>query len=93
MANGRFMVNCGGVGGGPSPTDGSTDPETFWSDESWLLNPAMKALSEAFPGQVMLLFLISLFVVVSSLFHALHCSAFCSVKLKEIFICYRTIET
>lgn len=51
------MVNCGGVGGGPS----ATGPETLLSGKSWLLNPAMKALSEAFPGQVMLLFLISLF--------------------------------
>ncbi|XP_027922590.1 uncharacterized protein LOC114180464 isoform X3 [Vigna unguiculata] len=48
MANGRFMVNCGGVGGGPS----ATGPETLLSGKSWLLNPAMKALSEAFPGQV-----------------------------------------
>ncbi|KAG5025626.1 hypothetical protein AAZX31_08G159800 [Glycine max] len=51
MANGRFMVNCGGVGGGPSAVDGSTDQETS-SDESWLLNPALQALSKAFPGQV-----------------------------------------
>ena len=40
MANGRFMVNCGGVGGGPSAVDGSTDQETS-SDESWLLKPAV----------------------------------------------------
>ncbi|KAL9321952.1 hypothetical protein ACSQ67_010005 [Phaseolus vulgaris] len=52
MADGRFMVNCAGVSGGPSATDGSTDPETLSSDESCLLNPAMKALSKAFPGQL-----------------------------------------
>ncbi|BAT93098.1 probable polyamine aminopropyl transferase [Vigna umbellata] len=52
MANGRFMVNCGGVGGGPSARDESTHPETLWSGKSWLSNPAMKALSKAFPGQV-----------------------------------------
>ncbi|CAJ1958277.1 unnamed protein product [Sphenostylis stenocarpa] len=51
MADGRFMVNCGGVGGGPSAMDESTDPEILPS-ESWLLNPALKALSKAFPGQL-----------------------------------------
>lgn len=54
MANGRFMVNCGGIDGGSSVMDGSTDP----SDDLWLLNPAMKALSKAFPGQVRLPLLI-----------------------------------
>ncbi|KAK7271378.1 hypothetical protein RJT34_27216 [Clitoria ternatea] len=52
MANGRFMVNCGGVDGGPRAMDGSTDTEILSSDESWLLNPALKALSKAFPGQL-----------------------------------------
>jgi len=48
MANGRFMVNCGGIDG----VDGITDPENLSNDEAWLLNAAMKALSKAFPGQV-----------------------------------------
>ncbi|KAL2330948.1 hypothetical protein Fmac_018529 [Flemingia macrophylla] len=52
MANGRFMVNCGGSDGGPNAIDGSTDPELLSSDESWLLNPALRALAKAFPGQL-----------------------------------------
>ncbi|RDY14082.1 speE, partial [Mucuna pruriens] len=52
MANGRFMVNCGGIGGGSSAMEGSADPKNLSSDESWLLNPALKALSNAFPGQI-----------------------------------------
>ena len=71
MANGLFMVNCGGVGGGPSAVDGSTDQETS-SDESWLLNPALQALSKAFPGQVMLLLLMALGLLLFLLLHALH---------------------
>ncbi|XP_029126053.1 uncharacterized protein LOC109792768 isoform X2 [Cajanus cajan] len=51
MANGRFMVNCGGSDGGPNAMDGTTDSEIPSSDESWLLNPALRALSKAFPGQ------------------------------------------
>ncbi|KAK7401576.1 hypothetical protein VNO78_13166 [Psophocarpus tetragonolobus] len=47
MADGRFMVNCGGVGGGPCAMDGSTNPY-----KSWLLNPALETLSKAFPGQL-----------------------------------------
>lgn len=57
MANGRFMVNCGGIDGGSSIMDGCTDPQISSSDETWLLNPAMKALSKVFPGQVGLLLL------------------------------------
>ncbi|CAL0326338.1 unnamed protein product [Lupinus luteus] len=52
MPNGRFMVNCGGIDGGSSVIDARTDPELLSSDETWFLNPAMKALSKAFPGQV-----------------------------------------
>ncbi|XP_061353955.1 uncharacterized protein LOC133298641 [Gastrolobium bilobum] len=52
MTNGRFMVNCGGNDGGSSVSDGSTDPEILSNDEIWLLNPTLKALSTAFPGQL-----------------------------------------
>ncbi|GAU33262.1 hypothetical protein TSUD_279360 [Trifolium subterraneum] len=45
MANGRFMVNCGGI-------DGSSDSNKLSNDEAWLLNSAIKALSKAFPGQL-----------------------------------------
>lgn len=48
MANGRFMVNCGGIDG----VDGSTDPKKLSNDEAWLLNAAIKALLKAFPGQL-----------------------------------------
>ncbi|XP_027340521.1 uncharacterized protein LOC113853971 isoform X2 [Abrus precatorius] len=52
MTNGRFMVNCGGINGGSGALDVSIYPGNFSSDESWLLNPALKALSKAFPGQL-----------------------------------------
>lgn len=52
MANGRFMVNCGGIDVSSSVAFGSNDPESLSNDEAWLLNAAMKALSKAFPGQV-----------------------------------------
>ncbi|XP_019443668.1 PREDICTED: uncharacterized protein LOC109347968 isoform X3 [Lupinus angustifolius] len=52
MPNGRFMVNCGGIDGGSSVIDARNDPELLTSDETWFLNPALKALSKAFPGQV-----------------------------------------
>ncbi|CAJ2659048.1 uncharacterized protein LOC123900057 isoform X2 [Trifolium pratense] len=45
MANGRFMVNCGGI-------DRSSDTENLSNDEAWLLNSAIRALSKAFPGQL-----------------------------------------
>ncbi|XP_015932584.1 uncharacterized protein LOC107458885 isoform X1 [Arachis duranensis] len=45
MPDGRFMVNCGGI-------DGESSPESLLSDETWLLNPTLKALSKAFPGQL-----------------------------------------
>ncbi|XP_050223066.1 uncharacterized protein LOC126673121 [Mercurialis annua] len=41
MPNGRFMVNCGGISEKPDNADGT-----------WMENPTVKALSEAFPGQV-----------------------------------------
>ncbi|XP_065847897.1 uncharacterized protein [Euphorbia lathyris] len=43
MAGGRFMVNCGGVYETSSPKS---------VDENWVNNSTLKALSEAFPGQV-----------------------------------------
>ncbi|CAK8532144.1 unnamed protein product [Lathyrus sativus] len=52
MANGRFMVNCGGIDVDSSVAFGSNDPENLSNDEAWSLNAAMKALSKAFPGQV-----------------------------------------
>ncbi|CAI8589663.1 unnamed protein product [Vicia faba] len=52
MANGRFMVNCGGIDADSSVAFGTSDPESLSNDEAWLLNTAMKALSKAFPGQV-----------------------------------------
>lgn len=52
MANGRLMVNCGGIDEGSSVVDGSTGLDNLSNDEAWLLNSALKALSKAFPGQV-----------------------------------------
>ncbi|XP_028799649.1 uncharacterized protein LOC114754959 isoform X2 [Neltuma alba] len=49
MPGGRFMVNCGGLDGGSDASDG-VDSETSSSDRIWLQNPALKALSRAFPG-------------------------------------------
>ncbi|KAI9116284.1 hypothetical protein K1719_012451 [Acacia pycnantha] len=43
------MMNCGGLdGGADAPDDASVDSETL----IWLQNPALKALSRAFPGQL-----------------------------------------
>ena len=55
MPDGRFMVNCGGIDGGSNPTDANAYPENIPSDNTWLQNPTLKALSKAFPGQVGLL--------------------------------------
>ncbi|KAK7243671.1 hypothetical protein RIF29_38480 [Crotalaria pallida] len=52
MPNGRFMVNCGGIDGGSGVMDSSTDIVSLSSDETWILNPTLKALSKAFPGQL-----------------------------------------
>ncbi|XP_012567375.1 uncharacterized protein [Cicer arietinum] len=52
MANGRLMVNCGGIDEGSSVVDGSTGLDNLSNDEAWLLNSALKALSKAFPGQL-----------------------------------------
>lgn len=46
MANGRLMVNCGaGEEGSPAKDVGS-------QDDAWRLNATIRALCEAFPGQV-----------------------------------------
>lgn len=43
------MVNCGGIDG-TDVNNGIVHPNN--TDDSWVYNPAIKALSEAFPGQV-----------------------------------------
>lgn len=52
MPNGRLMVNCGGVDGASDVRDGTAHPKNTSSDDSWLQNSTIKALSKAFPGQV-----------------------------------------
>ncbi|CAB4276889.1 unnamed protein product [Prunus armeniaca] len=52
MPNGRLMVNCGGVDGASDVRDGTAHPKNISSDDSWLQNSTIKALSKAFPGQV-----------------------------------------
>ncbi|KAI5445476.1 uncharacterized protein LOC127135064 isoform X1 [Lathyrus oleraceus] len=52
MANGRLMVNCGGIDASSSVAFASSDPGNLSNDEAWLLNAAMKALSKAFPGEL-----------------------------------------
>ncbi|XP_062016030.1 uncharacterized protein LOC133732483 [Rosa rugosa] len=49
MPKGRLMVNCGGIDG-TDVNNGIVHPNN--TDDSWVYNPAIKALSEAFPGQV-----------------------------------------
>ncbi|KAK8649211.1 hypothetical protein V6N13_129945 [Hibiscus sabdariffa] len=48
MPYGRLMVNCGGVS--ESSIDGKVNHQSV--DEIWILNSTIKALAEAFPGQV-----------------------------------------
>ncbi|GMI64802.1 hypothetical protein HRI_000149500 [Hibiscus trionum] len=48
MPNGRLMVNCGGVS--ESSIDGKVHHQSV--DEIWIQNSTIKALAEAFPGQV-----------------------------------------
>ncbi|XP_054816556.1 uncharacterized protein LOC129316254 [Prosopis cineraria] len=52
MPGGRFMVNCGGTYGGSDASDASSDSETSSSDGIWFKNPALNALSKAFPRQL-----------------------------------------
>ena len=46
------MVNCGGIDCGSEVYSGNLHPTNISTDGSWIENPAMKALSEAFTGQV-----------------------------------------
>ncbi|OAY54380.1 uncharacterized protein LOC110610508 [Manihot esculenta] len=50
MPNGRFMVNCGGIYEKSDTTNGIIHPKLV--DATWAENTTIKALSEAFPGQV-----------------------------------------
>lgn len=54
MPNGRFMVNCGGIYEKSDTTNGIIHPKLV--DATWAENTTIKALSEAFPGQVWHLF-------------------------------------
>lgn len=47
MPNGRIMVNCGGMTGGSD-----VDPRSASSNCSLVQNSTIKALSEAFAGEV-----------------------------------------
>lgn len=47
MPNGRIMVNCGGTSGGSE-----VDPRSTSSNGSLVQNSTIKALSEAFAGEV-----------------------------------------
>lgn len=53
MPGGRFMVNCGGVS--ESSLVGKVQHQSI--DDIWMQNSTIKALAEAFPGQVCCLFL------------------------------------
>lgn len=77
MANGRFMVNCGGIDASSSVAFASSDPGNLSNDEAWLLNAAMKALSKAFPGEVSFSFW---FFIIS---HIVLCD-FLNVILEEV---------
>ncbi|XP_050368533.1 uncharacterized protein LOC126786679 [Argentina anserina] len=52
MPEGRLMVNCGGIDSESDVNNGTVHPTNLSTDSSWVQNPAIKALSEAFPGQV-----------------------------------------
>lgn len=52
MPEGRLMVNCGGIDCASDVNNGTVNPTNTSTDGSWVNNPAIKALSEAFPGQV-----------------------------------------
>lgn len=50
MPNGRIMVNCAGIEEEKVVTN--EKPKLVLGDSVWMLNPTIKVLSEAFPGQV-----------------------------------------
>lgn len=52
MPKGRVMVNCGGIDGTPDLNNGTVHPNSISTDDSWVQNLTIQALSEAFPGQV-----------------------------------------
>lgn len=52
MPNGRLMVNCGGASGASDVIDETIDPRDSSTNDTWLHNATIKALSKAFPGQV-----------------------------------------
>ncbi|KAK9937295.1 hypothetical protein M0R45_014095 [Rubus argutus] len=52
MPKGRLMVNCGGIDGTPDLNNGTVHPNSISTDDSWVQNLTIQALSEAFPGQV-----------------------------------------
>uniref|UniRef100_A0A5B6YUK6 S-adenosyl-L-methionine-dependent methyltransferases superfamily protein n=1 Tax=Davidia involucrata TaxID=16924 RepID=A0A5B6YUK6_DAVIN len=53
MPNGRLMVNCGAANDGASnSTDTLTHPQIPSVDGTWVQNSTIKALCEAFPGQL-----------------------------------------
>ncbi|KAB2636970.1 hypothetical protein D8674_027504 [Pyrus ussuriensis x Pyrus communis] len=49
---GRLMVNCGGIDEPSDVRDGTAHPKNISTDDSWLPNSTIQALSKAFPGQV-----------------------------------------
>ncbi|KAM1454966.1 hypothetical protein EV1_004341 [Malus domestica] len=52
MPNGRLMVNCGGINEASDVRKEAAHPKHISTDDSWLQNSTIKALSKAFPGQV-----------------------------------------
>ncbi|KAF3431987.1 hypothetical protein FNV43_RR26724 [Rhamnella rubrinervis] len=52
MPNGRLMVNCGGASGASDVMDVTVDPRDSSTNDTWVHNATVKALSKAFPGQV-----------------------------------------
>lgn len=50
MPNGLIMVNCAGIEEEKVVTN--EKPQLVLGDSVWMLNPTIKVLSEAFPGQV-----------------------------------------
>ena len=50
MPNGRIMVNCAGIEEEKVVTN--EKPKLVLGDSVWMLNPTIKVMSEAFPGQV-----------------------------------------
>ncbi|KAF3432497.1 hypothetical protein FNV43_RR27237 [Rhamnella rubrinervis] len=47
-----LMVNCGGASGASDVMDVTVDPRDSSTNDTWVHNATVKALSKAFPGQV-----------------------------------------